>query len=111
MNKKAYLVAVRATMSTIMRSINKYCISESMELLQYISNTEINWINEYVAMYLNIPYEVTSAQRPSLITVDTQLIDASLDVNGLATLASRSDNEIPTEARFNAPQSLAPSPQ
>ena len=32
-------------------------------------------------------------------------------VNGEATEASRSDRDMPTDARFKAPQSFAPSPQ
>ena len=41
----------------------------------------------------------------------TQLISKLLLVNGAATLASASDRLTPTSAAFNAPQSLAPSPQ
>ena len=35
----------------------------------------------------------------------------SFDVNGDATEASSSESEIPTDARFSAAQSFAPSPQ
>lgn len=38
----------------------------------------------------------------NLITVGTHLILGILDVNGAATDASASDNEIPTSAAFNA---------
>ena len=62
-------------------------------------------------IYLNIPNVVIRAQRPSLISFATQLIFGTFDVKGDATEASSSDNEIPTEARFKAAQSFAPSPQ
>ena len=42
--------------------------------------------------------------------VGIQDIFGILDVNGAATLASASDNDTPTCAAFNAPQSFAPSP-
>ena len=45
-----------------------------------------------------------------LITVGTHSMLGFLDVNGLATEASASDNDIPVCAVFKAPQSLAPSP-
>ena len=61
-------------------------------------------------MYLNILKAVTKAQRPSFITSITQLMFATFDVNGEATDASASDNDIPQCALFNAPQSFAPSP-
>ena len=60
---------------------------------------------------LNIPKDVTKAQRPSWIIVATHSIDCDCDVNGDATDASRSESEIPTEACFRAPVSFAPSPQ
>ena len=44
------------------------------------------------------------------MTIGTHSILDVLDVNGDATDASASDNEIPTWAVFKAPQSLAPSP-
>ena len=75
------------------------------------SMPEINCIKEYKAMYLNIPKLVTRAHLPSRIRVSTQVIDVSPDVNGDATDASKSDKDIPTEARLRAPQSFAPSPQ
>ena len=62
-------------------------------------------------MYLNIPKVVISAHLPSLINFVTQLISATFEVNGEATEASNSESEIPTEARFSAAQSFAPSPQ
>lgn len=40
----------------------------------------------------------------------THEISYIFDVNGAAIEASASDNEMPTSAAFNAPQSLAPSP-
>ena len=46
-----------------------------------------------------------------LINVGTQEISNWRLVNGAATEASASDNEIPTSAAFKAPQSFAPSPQ
>ena len=60
---------------------------------------------------LNIPKDVTKAQRPSWIIVATHSIDCDCDVKGDATDASRSESEIPTEACFRAPVSFAPSPQ
>ncbi|KAH3663094.1 hypothetical protein OGATHE_004670 [Ogataea polymorpha] len=45
------------------------------------------------------------------MTSKTHEISKILDVNGAATDASASLNEIPTSAAFSAPQSLAPSPQ
>ena len=54
--------------------------------------------------------EVTRAHRPSLMTSTTQLMFGVLDVKGDATDASVSEREIPAFARFNAPQSFAPSP-
>lgn len=83
-------------------------------------------------MYLKQQKLVTNAARPSLqliscqtclevpevSTVPTYLIKVGTQdmsnwrlVNGAATDASASDNEIPTSAAFKAPQSFAPSPQ
>ena len=45
-----------------------------------------------------------------LMTVGTQVMLASLDVNGEATDASASEREMPACAVFSAPQSFAPSP-
>ena len=61
-------------------------------------------------MYLKMLKEVTRAHLPSLITSTTQLMLGVLEVKGDATDASVSEREIPALARFNAPQSLAPSP-
>lgn len=61
-------------------------------------------------MYLKQLKLVTNAERPSLMTSRTHPISGVLVVNGAATLASASDNEIPTSAAFNAAQSFAPSP-
>ena len=47
---------------------------------------------------------------PSRITSGTQEILGSFDVNGDATDASASDNDIPACAVLRAPQSFAPSP-
>ena len=47
---------------------------------------------------------------PSRITCGTQDIFDSFDVNGDATDASASDNDIPACAVLRAPQSFAPSP-
>jgi len=44
------------------------------------------------------------------MSVGIQDILGIFDVKGAATLASASDNDTPTWAAFNAPQSLAPSP-
>ena len=71
----------------------------------------MNCIKAYRAMYLKVLIEVTNAQRPSFIIDGTQLIESKLLVNGDATDASSLDNDTPTEACFNAPQSFAPSPQ
>lgn len=49
-------------------------------------------------MNLTIPNEVTSAARPSRITIGTHSILGFLDVNGLATDASAFDNDIPALA-------------
>ena len=46
----------------------------------------------------------------NLIMVVTQLMLGCFDVNGDATLASVSLNDMPACAVFNAPQSFAPSP-
>lgn len=46
-------------------------------------------------MYLNMPTDVTSAQRPSRITFGTHAIVAFFEVNGEATELSASDNDIP----------------
>lgn len=54
----------------------------------YKMRIPINWINEYIIMYLNKPNDVTKAQRPSSIRCLMQLIFSSLDVNGAATDAS-----------------------
>lgn len=54
--------------------------------------------------------EVTKAHRPSLMTCKTQLMFGIFDVNGEATDASASESDMPACARFNAPQSFAPSP-
>mmetsp|Transcript_26715 Transcript_26715/g.61557 ORF Transcript_26715/g.61557 Transcript_26715/m.61557 type:complete len:289 (+) Transcript_26715:768-1634(+) len=62
-------------------------------------------------MYLKHWKEVTSAARPSRMTWITQVMSALLDVKGAAMDASASERETPTWAAFNAPQSLAPSPQ
>ena len=64
----------------------------------------------YSAIYLKMLNEVTSAHRPSLMTWITHEMFGFFEVNGDATDASESDNEIPQWARFNAPQSFAPSP-
>lgn len=61
-------------------------------------------------MYLKMPKDVTSAARPSRITVRTQEMLVSRLVKGEATEDSVSDRESPVCAAFNAPQSLAPSP-
>ncbi len=45
-----------------------------------------------------------------LMSRGTQLMLLDLDVKGDATEASASDNDTPTSAALNAPQSLAPSP-
>lgn len=47
-------------------------------------------------MYLNTPKDVTREHRPSLITSGTHVMFWIFDVNGAATEASASDNEIPT---------------
>ena len=47
---------------------------------------------------------------PSRINSGTQDMFGSFDVNGDATEASASDNEIPAWALLRAPQSFAPSP-
>lgn len=73
--------------------------------------TDVNWIAEYKLMYLKQLKLVTNAALPSLIISGTHEISNTLLVNGAATDASASDNEIPTSAAFKAPQSLAPSPQ
>ena len=44
------------------------------------------------------------------MSAGTQEMSGVFEVNGAATLASASDNEIPAFAAFKAPQSLAPSP-
>ena len=78
-------------------------------------------------MYLKQQKLVTKAARPSLyielavfsigrefihrMTSGTQEMSNMRLVNGAATEASASDNEIPTSAAFKAPQSFAPSPQ
>lgn len=49
---------------------------------------QINWISEYIIMYLNRPNEVTKAQRPSSAKCFMQVIFSSFDVNGAATDAS-----------------------
>ena len=50
-------------------------------------------------------------RRAYFIRAGTQDISKCRLVNGAATDASASDKDIPTSAAFNAPQSLAPSPQ
>jgi len=65
---------------------------------------------QFTHIYLKQLKLVTRAARPSLMTSITHPISGVLDVKGAATLASASDNEIPTSAAFNAAQSLAPSP-
>ena len=70
--------------------------------------TDMNWVREYAAMYLNIPKAVTRAHLLSLMRIGTQEISGVLEVNGDATDASASDNEMPALAALRAPQSLAP---
>ena len=80
-------------------------------------------------MYLKQQKLVTRAARPSLsvtlvrnwqkgnlrrlylIISGTHVMLNTLLVNGAATEASASDNEMPTSAALRAPQSFAPSPQ
>jgi len=70
----------------------------------------VNWMTEYKAIYLKHWNEVDKAALPYLSKTTTQAISVCFEVNGAATEASASDNEIPTLAVFKAPQSLAPSP-
>lgn len=60
--------------------------------------TDKNCVKLYVTIYLKIPNDVTKAARPSRITVDTQVMLACFDVNGLAMEASASDKLIPAWA-------------
>jgi hypothetical protein len=46
-------------------------------------------------MYLKTPKLVTRAHLPSCMSFRTQVMLATLDVNGAATDASASDSEIP----------------
>lgn len=48
----------------------------------------MNWMSEYIIMYLNRPNDVTKAQRPSSAKCFMQVIFSSFDVNGAATDAS-----------------------
>ena len=61
-------------------------------------------------MYLKQLNEVTRAALPSLIMSSEQEISETVLVKGAATEASALDNDMPTSAAFNAPQSLLPSP-
>ena len=54
--------------------------------------------------------KILKNRLPSRITSGTQDIFGSFDVNGDATDASASDNDIPACAVLKAPQSFAPSP-
>lgn len=54
----------------------------------YKIRMQINWMNEYIIMYLKRPNDVTSAQRPSSAKCFMHDIFSSLDVNGAATDAS-----------------------
>lgn len=49
----------------------------------------------YMAMYLNMPKEVTNAARPSLINDGTHDTSSVFDVKGEAIEASASDKDIP----------------
>lgn len=55
----------------------------------------MNWIKEYMIIYLNSPNDVTKAQRPSKAKCLMQLIFSSVDVNGAATDASAFESEQP----------------
>ena len=102
---------VNATKSIMSKSIYKYSISDRFDFRQYKIKIEQNCIIEYRAIYLNIPKLVMRAARPSRIKSLIQLIFPHFDVKGDATDASSSERDTPTDARFNAPQSFAPSPQ
>lgn len=68
-------------------------------------------VDEGTYMYLKQLKLVTRAPLPSLINSMTQLMSGLELVKGAAMEASASESETPTSAAFNAPQSLAPSPQ
>lgn len=70
----------------------------------------MNWVRLYRAMYLKTLNDVSREQRPSLMTMGTHSMLATLEVKGETTEASAWESEMPTSAAFRAPQSLAPSP-
>ena len=93
------------------RSMNRNWKSPRFDADAYKKLTEVNWIAEYKLMYLKQQKLVTSAARPSLMSVGTQEMSKMRLVKGAATDASASESETPTSAALSAPQSLAPSPQ
>ena len=61
-------------------------------------------------IYWKSAYHNSREARPCLSNITIADMLGVLDVNGAATEASASESERPTSARFNAVQSLAPSP-
>mmetsp|Transcript_21760 Transcript_21760/g.22660 ORF Transcript_21760/g.22660 Transcript_21760/m.22660 type:complete len:96 (+) Transcript_21760:830-1117(+) len=74
------------------------------------STTEMNCIMEKNILYLKHWKEVTMLAFDSKNNSLKQEISGILEVKGAAMEASSKEREMPTEAAFKAPQSLAPSP-